>query len=77
MAWHVSSVSSREMRDLVREVIRNNPGTIGWQGRSSHHKLKAPGLPFVVISASPGKPNHVKQARRSFILAGYKLDGSV
>lgn len=76
-AWHVASISNKDVRDLVREVIRNNPGTVGWKGRGSHHKIKAPGLPMMTVAASPGKTNHVKQARKSFLIAGYKLDRSV
>jgi hypothetical protein len=69
----VGKVSSdKNTRDLIAHVLRLNPGAMVYGGGKTHIKVQAPGLPLVVMSASPSK-DHRRTMKANFRRAGYKL----
>ena len=65
---------NKEGKKLVREVLRNNPSASTKITGRNHIRVSCPGLPSITLAGSPGKSNHVHEARRDFRKAGYRLD---
>ncbi len=65
---------NKDGKKLVQEVLRNNPGSYSEATGANHIRVRCPGLPPVVLASSPGRSNHIKEARRDFRKAGYKLE---